>query len=415
MANKRLMGNILKIKTMVIGPDLFFPENKNGVNKTTFNILKNNPLLEGDFFYPERGAASLVDMPEGFDWFKVHPIAGCGNKSPGLVGKISSLISPRPFICEPRSTSKSFYNSIKNKTKGYDLIIIFSLNVSDVTSFFTREELSKTVLVAIDCLSFFYDSRIAQEKNIIKKLVFKWDQFKAKSFEKKLYSRLSRCLFVSPKDAEYGNKLSGKDSCSGVPYGVNVESLNSEYNGDKFSVDKIKLIFTGNFDYGPNITGALFLVNEVLPILKKEIPNVEIVLAGGNPVEEVRILEGENVRVTGFVKSLVDEISSSQIFLSPIFFGAGVKTKVLEAMFLERIVVGTPESFYAIEGSPDSEFLTVNDKYNPAAWAEIIANAIGNNTIPTNAKKSILENHTWENSQKIYNDYFKKSPISIQK
>jgi glycosyltransferase involved in cell wall biosynthesis len=397
---------------MIIGPDLFTPENKNGNNKTTFNILKKNTLLDGDFYYPSNGMMQSEVPGEDFSHIQIKPIEGCATRELSGLGKIASLFSKRPFLCEPRSMIRAFYKAIENKIDDYQLILIFGLNLSDITHFLSNEQLKKVVIVPIDCLSFFYNSRIGFEDNLIKKIVWKWDQFKAKKYESQLYSKISKNLFVSPEDARFANSLSGSTNCFFIPYGVDEKSLNKGYTGNSFVTEKDQLIFTGNFNYGPNIAGAVFLAKEVLPKILARLPNVELVLAGGSPCDEVKNLASENIRVTGFVESLVGELSASRIFLSPIFFGAGVKTKVLEAMYLERVVVGTKESFFAISGEDDKDFIVVKNNFDPNSWYESIISILENSqktkSISEAARATIIKNHTWENSREKYNDFFRR-------
>ena len=62
-----------KIKALFIAPDLFVPENKNGTNKTIFNILKENEYLSVDFLYPSL-SSEPIELEQEFSNVNLIPV-----------------------------------------------------------------------------------------------------------------------------------------------------------------------------------------------------------------------------------------------------------------------------------------------------------------------------------------------------
>ncbi len=91
--------------------------------------------------------------------------------------------------------------------------------------------------------------------------------------------------------------------------------------------------FFGNWTHVPNREAARFLCNEVLPRLRARRKDCSLLLAGAGSAEEVAPLGRlEGVRFEGFAPDIGGFLSKARCVLAPLFSGAGVRIKVLEAM-----------------------------------------------------------------------------------
>lgn len=106
------------------------------------------------------------------------------------------------------------------------------------------------------------------------------------------------------------------------------------------------MTFLGNFDYFPNIDAVKWGVEEVLPLVRAELPDVKFKICGHN-CQAVHALLGDppGVEWGGFIDDLADLYRQSTLFLSPIRHGGGSKLKILEAMAAGMPIVATPQSF----------------------------------------------------------------------
>ena len=57
------------------------------------------------------------------------------------------------------------------------------------------------------------------------------------------------------------------------------------------------LIFSGNMSYPPNIDAAEYIAKQVFPLLKKEFPNITLVICGAAPTARVTALAGDRKSV----------------------------------------------------------------------------------------------------------------------
>ena len=144
-----------------------------------------------------------------------------------------------------------------------------------------------------------------------------------------------KALVCSTEDKKYLNLL-GITNIDVLPNGVNLKSF-SPRNTDE--IVKNRILFTGNMDYAPNVDSVHYFVKEILPIIEKQIPDVEFVIAGQRPVKSVLELASSNVKVTGFIENLADEYAKANVVVSPLRIGAGTQNKVLEALAMNLAVV----------------------------------------------------------------------------
>jgi GT2 family glycosyltransferase/SAM-dependent methyltransferase len=115
------------------------------------------------------------------------------------------------------------------------------------------------------------------------------------------------------------------------------------------------ILFVAGFGHPPNVDGALWFVNDVLPLIRAKVPGVPVFLVGSNPSDEVLALAGDNITVTGFVSDsdLADFYSSVRVAVAPLRFGGGMKGKVVEAMRFGVPCVTTPFGLQGLNETAD--------------------------------------------------------------
>ena len=133
------------------------------------------------------------------------------------------------------------------------------------------------------------------------------------------------------------------------------------------TADANRLIFTGNMTYFPNADAAQFLVREILPIVRAEVPGVQLYLVGQNPPPSVRALAGDGVHVTGFVEDIRAEYARSMVAVAPVRFGAGTLYKLLEPLALGVPVVTTTTGIGGLDVTPGADVLVADSAAGLAA------------------------------------------------
>jgi O-antigen biosynthesis protein len=149
----------------------------------------------------------------------------------------------------------------------------------------------------------------------------------------------------------------------GMAPGKKVESIRlffyKELNEPILSFsDRENILFVGGFNHKPNVDGILWFVQEVWPKVKLELPSVKFIIVGSNAPKEIEELARPDILVKGFVsdEELERLYHTTKMIVIPLRYGAGVKGKVVEAMYHGVPMVTTPDG---IEGLPgDISFLS---------------------------------------------------------
>ena len=128
------------------------------------------------------------------------------------------------------------------------------------------------------------------------------------------------------------------------------------------------LCFLGGFQHAPNVDAAVYLVREVLPLVKQHIPDVKVYLIGSRVTKAVQALASEDVIVTGYVRDLGAYLPRCKVSVNPLRFGAGIKGKVLSSMAYGLPCVGTTVCFDGMN-LRDGEDVLIADHAGPLCGA----------------------------------------------
>lgn len=126
-----------------------------------------------------------------------------------------------------------------------------------------------------------------------------------------------------------------------------------ELSNQKVFDDTANLLFVGGFGHKPNIDAVLWFVSSVFPLILEKKPNMKFYIVGSNPPEEITSLSSNNIVVTGFVsdEELIQLYNQCRMVVVPLRYGAGVKGKVVEAMYYQIPIVTTLVGAEGIIGS----------------------------------------------------------------
>ena len=94
------------------------------------------------------------------------------------------------------------------------------------------------------------------------------------------------------------------------------------------------ILFVAGFAHPPNVDAARWLVEAIMPRVWATHPQARLALVGANPTADVLALACDRVEVTGFVSddALARRYRHARVAVVPLRYGAGVKSKVVEAL-----------------------------------------------------------------------------------
>jgi polysaccharide biosynthesis protein PslH len=182
------------------------------------------------------------------------------------------------------------------------------------------------------------------------------------------------------------------------------DEINIVHNGVDFEFFKpaemskeIDILFTGNMNYLPNVTGVEFLVNEVLPKVNALKKGVKVMIAGVNPARRVLALKSGQVEITGWVDNIRIAYSRSKMFVAPMQIGTGLQNKLLEAMAMKIPCITSSLANAGLGAEAGKEILVCN---TPEEFADAIISLLTDEnkafTLAENGYNFVKRNYNWE-------------------
>jgi glycosyltransferase involved in cell wall biosynthesis len=104
----------------------------------------------------------------------------------------------------------------------------------------------------------------------------------------------------------------------------------------------LRVAFLGNVAAEPNGDAIAFFVEEILPVLRAEMPATSFDVIGPNASDAIVERYASSVRFRGFVDDLGSALADYDVLAAPLRFGSGTKLKILDAMAHHLPVVTTP-------------------------------------------------------------------------
>jgi glycosyltransferase involved in cell wall biosynthesis len=157
-------------------------------------------------------------------------------------------------------------------------------------------------------------------------------------------------------------------------------------------------VITGKMSYHANITMAMNFVQQIMPLVWHERPEVKVYVVGKDPPPQVQALGADTrVEITGTVPDIRPYLWKASLAAAPIAYGAGIQNKVLEAMACGTPVVASSQAVSALEIIPGQDVWVTDD---PAGFAGSILSLL--NDTPSRTKLGLAgrayveKNHDWD-------------------
>lgn len=234
--------------------------------------------------------------------------------------------------------------------------------------------------------------------------VYRREHQKLEVYERKIASNLDAIALVSPEEVILFKTLL-PDALQGkvvaVSNGVDSDFFDNKVPIEPIELPELVLSFTGAMDYWANVEAVTWFCDEVWSSVLNYFPNAYFYIVGTSPSSDVQALQNQkNVVVTGRVKDVRPYINASTVVVAPLRIARGIQNKVLEALAMEKVVIGTSMAFEGIAHQHKTLGVVIaDDKDN---FIESVVNQIklalddyGNNIKPEN-RTFVTEYYNWD-------------------
>jgi len=300
------------------------------------------------------------------------------------------LISRRPFqvlYFFQRSASKQLRRVIaeENPQHIYCQLIRCAEYVKDIV------EIPKTIDY-MDALSAGMRRRCATS-TWPAHLIFREEAERLERYEQIIFEYFDHHTIISQQDCDL-MKHPERNKIEIVRNGIDVSFFEPVVPSLNFH-----LLFCGNMSYPPNIEASKRLVNNILPLLQKQIEDITLMLAGADPSRAVRLLQQPSVYVTGWMDDIREAYSSARVFVAPLITGSGMQNKLLEAMASGLPCVTTRIAAEALQASDGENILVCeSDEDFAKAVLQLLSDHVFYHKIAAAGKDFVKQNFRWENS-----------------
>jgi glycosyltransferase involved in cell wall biosynthesis len=234
------------------------------------------------------------------------------------------------------------------------------------------------------------------QSNAAKKMYLRWQWLKMQRFEGSVCRRVDRVIAVSEADAETMQQDYRIEKVYPIPTGVDVEFFRPDPHA---ATQPNSLVFTGSMDWLPNEDGINYFTSEILPLIRKSIPDVTLTIVGRNPSRKLMDLaqRDSSIVVTGRVDDVRPYMEEAAAYIIPLRIGGGTRLKIYEAMAMEKPAISTTVGAEGLPVRDGIELLLADDPQSFAdATVKVLTNPSFAAQLSTNAAQLVRQNFGWD-------------------
>lgn len=285
---------------------------------------------------------------------------------------------------------------------------------------------------SVDSISFLFEQAVQSSRSLRGRLMTQLELGRTRRHEAWLVTQFERTLVTSALDkAAFAGLI---DEFAGDQLRMLTERIEIVPNGvdldhfayrDPANRPPARLIFSGKMSYHANVTAALHLVNDIMPLVWAQRPDAQVWLVGKDPSAEVRKLANDQpplpdsseprVVVTGAVPSMADFIQASTIAVAPLLYGAGIQNKALEAMSCGTPVVATSQATAALAIRPGEDVLVAD---GAEAFARAVLTLLDSPELRASVgaagRRYVEQNHSWDAVCELLEAAYRTPALALQ-
>jgi glycosyltransferase involved in cell wall biosynthesis len=222
-----------------------------------------------------------------------------------------------------------------------------------------------------------------------------WREWKTMERAERLYLKKSdRVLTVSEEDRKEFLQFLEPSKVTVIPTGVDIEYFHLQPGKER----KISLVFTGSMDWLPNEDGIVYFVEQVLPLIRRQVPDVSLCVVGRKPSKRLQELSAreKNVELTGWVGDVRPYLAQGEVCIVPLRIGGGTRLKIFEAMAMGKAVVATTIGAEGLPVRHGESILLADTPEDFARYTvELLGSPVLRNQIGATAHRLVEENFGW--------------------
>lgn len=130
-----------------------------------------------------------------------------------------------------------------------------------------------------------------------------------------------------------------------IPTGQDIEY----FSNFQIAQEENTILFYGSMGGQENIDAFFRFYQNILPLVKKKIADVKVIVVGANPPESVKSLATDKLIVTGFVEDVRHYVGKAKVMVIPLDIAGGFRSRTVDVMAMGVPVVGTHNALDNVE------------------------------------------------------------------
>ncbi len=309
-----------------------------------------------------------------------------------------NLASPLPYAIK-KYESIAMRSEIITREDSIDVVICdFLAPASNVP----RSLSCPSILFQHNVEAMIWKRHFEVQKNRVKKTYLRDQWRKMERYEKETCRRFDAVIAVSAEDRDQMREEYGVNAVFEVPTGVDTEFFTPS---GKENTDPHNVVFTGSMDWLPNEDAIRYYTDQILPIVRRSIPDATLTVVGRNPYRSLLELSRQDpaIVVTGRVEDVRPYMERAAAYVVPLRIGGGTRLKIFEAMAMEKPIVSTT---IGAEGLPvtDGKELRIADTPETfaASLVDLLTNRAAAKQLGREAARVVRERFGWNGVAKRF-------------
>ena len=308
-----------------------------------------------------------AESPDYATWDHVHHVTFSTTSWPSrLLRGLFALVRRLPAQC-------GVYHypdlglQIQHLAPQHDVVVVLLARLA-----LSTDKLGSKPWVAdlVDALSLSFSRRARVDRLPFRPLLALETQLLDRA-ETKMISRATQVVLVSQRDADYLSQRHPRLAFQPEVIPVATSIRASETVGDIQEPKRTRtLAFTGNLGYFVNRDALSWWLRSVWPSLRKQIPDIRLLVAGDRPPRSLRrAVAASGGELVARPEDLRGLLASCTLAIAPLRCGAGMPLKILDAWSVGVPVVASRWGAAGVEGQ-DGYDLRIADSVE--AWVSIV-------------------------------------------
>lgn len=249
----------------------------------------------------------------------------------------------------------------------------------------------------------FIQTFLQMEK--MKSFVLKNEIKLLEKYEKSVGEHYDRVMFVAQNEGKLFDEMLGENKSLVASIGVDMRYFSENLNIEK---EENSIAFFGALSVAHNENGIIHFIKDIFPIVRQKVPDAKLYIIGGGVTEQITRAAVDGVIITGRVNDIRASVKRCTVFVCPLLFGSGIKTKNLEAMAMGIPIVTTWVGAENISATPGKEWLVEDNNQSFAdAIVSILQNKDLSNSLSINGQQYVKENFSWTITEQKFREVFK--------